>query len=90
MKPCKCGCGLSVKGKRVFVDKEHQLRWMSNGGASLLNALQPLEAKERGGHVAGSQAAESGRLADASRKGGAKAREIAERFRALRASQGLA
>lgn len=81
---CKCGCGQTVKGKRVFVNKEHQLRWMSNGGARELNALQPLEAKERGGQVAGSQAAANGRLVEASKKGAARAREIAERFRAAR------
>jgi hypothetical protein len=81
---CRCGCGTPVKGKRVFVDKEHQLAWMSNGGASELNALQPLDAKVRGGLTAGQQAADTGRLTEASHKGAERAREIAERLRAAR------
>lgn len=80
---CKCGCRQGVSGKRVFVNKEHQLQWMAAGGAGELNALQPLEAKERGGHTSGARALESGRLADASKKGGAKSREIAEKFRGV-------
>jgi hypothetical protein len=70
-----------VKGRRVFVNKEHQLQWMHDGGASELNALQPIEAKQQGGKTTGTQAALSGRLVEASKKGAAKAREIAERFR---------
>jgi hypothetical protein len=87
MKVCRCGCGRSVNGRRVFVNKEHQLEWMVNGGARELNSLQPLEAKVRGGQVAGEHAAASGRLADASQKGAAKAHEIAERFRQMRKSK---
>jgi hypothetical protein len=82
MKLCRCGCGESVRGKRVFVNKEHQLRWMHAGGAREIGALQPLEAKAEGGKTAGAAAAASGRLKEASRKGAARAREIAERFRA--------
>jgi hypothetical protein len=74
----------------VFVDKEHQLQWMLNGGASEMNTLQPIEAKQLGGHTAGTQAQESGRLAEASKKGGAKSREIADRIRAARDSTGNA
>ena len=90
MKLCKCGCGQEVRGKRVFVDKEHQLDWMLKGGASQLNALQPLEAKADGGRITGKQAAESGRLLEASQKGAVRAREIAEAFRQQRQSQSAA
>jgi hypothetical protein len=69
-----------VKRKRVFVNKEHQLQWMRAGGARDLNALQPLEAKERGGYAAGTQAAATGRLYEAAKKGGARSREIALRL----------
>jgi hypothetical protein len=31
---CRCGCGDPVKGRRVFVNKEHQLAWMLRGGAT--------------------------------------------------------
>lgn len=78
----KCGCGQTVKSGRVFVNKEHQLEWMVQGGASEMNALLPHEVKVRGGLTAGHQAADSGRLLDASVKGAAKSREIAEAFRA--------
>jgi hypothetical protein len=81
MKRCLCGCGETIKSRRVFVDKEHQLAWMVAGGASQLNALQPLEAKSRGGHTTGSAAARSGRLLDASRKGAEKSKAIAQSFR---------
>ena len=67
---------------RVFVDKEHQLTWMHAGGAREIAALQPIEDKRRGGRIAGERAAQSGRLADASAKGGARSREIAEELRA--------
>lgn len=83
---CRCGCGQPVKGKRVFVNKEHHLQWMVAGGASQMNALQPLEAKQLGGHVAGTSAVENGRLAEAAKKGAARSREIAERFHNSRAS----
>jgi len=73
-----------VKGRRVFVNKEHQLAWMAAGGAKLMNDLQPIEAKQLGGRITGQQALESGRLAEAARKGGAKSREIAEAWRAKR------
>jgi hypothetical protein len=62
----------------VFVDREHQLDWMSAGGAREMNARTPLEARRRGGQTqaaqidpearrrgglsAGRQAAESGRI----------------------------
>ena len=84
MKICNCVCGQSVKGSRVFVNKEHQLDWMLRGGAKELNALQPVEAKARGGETAGTQAALSGRLQDAAEKGGARSHEIAVEFRAKR------
>lgn len=81
---CKCGCDTPLKGRRVFVNKEHQLRWMLDGGAREMNALQPIEAKQLGGAIAGREAAESGRLAEAGEKGGARSREIAARFRSKR------
>src|SRR5688500_9778504 len=80
-RPCKCGCGARVSRRRAFVNKEHQLRWMREDGASALNALQPLEAKARGGHTTGTAAVASGRLLEAAKLGGAKAREIAEATR---------
>jgi len=81
---CRCGCGEEPKGKRVFVDKEHQLRWMIAGGAREIGALEPPEARAKGGTVAGADAAASGRLREASTKGAARAREIAAEFRARR------
>jgi hypothetical protein len=80
-KTCKCGCGETVRGKRVFVNKEHQLAWMHAGGARELNAMMPDEARALGGQTAGKQAAESGRLQEAAKLGGQRAREIAEAFR---------
>lgn len=82
MQRCKCGCGETVTGRRVFVNKEHQLRWMMDGGAREIGALQPLEAKRDGGRTAGRDAAESGRLAEAGLKGAERARQIAVAFRA--------
>jgi len=84
MAVCKCGCGSPVKRGRAFVDKVHQLAWMDAGGARQMNALQPLEAKIKGGSVAGQEANESGRLRQASLRGAARSREIAERYRAQR------
>jgi len=81
MADCKCGCGETVKGRRVFVNKEHQLSWMLSGGAKELNALLPPEARVKGGQVAGQDAALTGRLLDAAHKGAAKSHEIAEQFR---------
>jgi hypothetical protein len=81
---CKCGCGTPVTGRRVFLNKEHQLEWMLAGGAREMNALQPVEAKQLGGSLAGAEAAHSGRLAEASRKGAARSREIAENLRSRR------
>ena len=77
MADCKCGCGQSTKGTRVFIDKRHQLAWMAAGGAAELNSLQPLEAKARGGATAGKQSAANGKLLAAGKKGGQKAHEIA-------------
>jgi hypothetical protein len=70
---------------KSFVDKEHQLAWMDRGGATAMNAMQPAESKVRGGSVSGTRAAESGRLAEAGLKGAARAREIAEVYRAKNA-----
>jgi hypothetical protein len=84
MAGCTCGCGSAVKRGRAFVDKEHQLAWMNSGGAREMNALQPLEAKIKGGSVAGREASASGRLREASLQGAARSREIAERYRAQR------
>ena len=84
---CKCECGQPTKGTRVFVNKEHQLRWMVAGGASQMNALQPVEAKQRGGHTAGTTLAATGQLAEASKKGAAAVRAITEQFRARRSGE---
>lgn len=66
----------------MFVDKQHQLRWLLNGGASEMNALQPLAAKVQGGATSGRKASESGRLLEAAALGGAKAHRMAAEFRA--------
>jgi hypothetical protein len=84
---CKCGCGEPVKKGRMFVNKEHQLELMVNGGASEMNAMMPEEARAKGGEVAGKQSAESGRLHDAALKGAARSREIAEQFHRNRSSE---
>jgi hypothetical protein len=78
---CRCGCGQPVGRRRSFVNKTHQLRWMAAGGASELNALQPLEAKERGGSISGKKAAASGRLDEMRPKAVEAVREITERWR---------
>jgi hypothetical protein len=57
---------------------------MINGGASEMNALLPDDVRERGGRTTGLRAAASGRLAEASKKGGARSKEIAATFRAKR------
>jgi general stress protein YciG len=80
---CKCGCGLAVpRSNRAFVDKSHQLDWMAAGGAAEMNEMQPIEAKRLGGHVAGSEARDSGRLADAGLKGAERAAEITREWKA--------
>lgn len=78
---CKCGCGETVRGRRVFVNKEHQLAWMNRGGAKEMNALMSDEARALGGRISGAVAAKSGRLREASVKGGRRSREIAQEFR---------
>jgi hypothetical protein len=60
---------------------------MVAGGVREMNEMQPLEGKQRGGHTSGRQAVESGRLVEASLKGGAKSREIARRFRTARGAE---
>jgi len=72
----------------VFVNKVHQLDWMAAGGARKLNALVPIEAKRRGGRIAGPIAFESGTLARAAEKGARRARQIAERWRKTRGKGG--
>ena len=78
---CRCGCGEAVRGRRAFVNKEHQLRWLSSGGARELNALQPIEAKALGGSTSGKKAAASGRLDEMRPKAVEAVREITARFR---------
>ena len=75
-----------MKGRKVFVNKEHQIEWMLASGARQMNELQPIEAKQLGGSVAGRDAAVSGRLAEAGEKGAARSREIAAEFRRRRRS----
>jgi hypothetical protein len=87
METCKCGCGEPMpRPNRKYVNKEHQLAHMVAGEASRMNSLQPIEGKQLGGAVAGRQAEESGRLAEAGKKGAEESRAIAERFRAARSS----
>jgi len=83
---CGCGCGAGVKGKRVFVNKEHQLAWMVAGGAREIGALQPLESKRLGGQIAGRAGVESGSLTRAGLKGAQRSREIADEFRRVRSA----
>jgi hypothetical protein len=85
---CRCGCEEPTKGRRVFIDKEHQLRWMRDGGARELNQLQPIEAKQAGGTVSGMLARDTGRLAKAAVEGGRVSREIAERGRRCLTGEG--
>ena len=84
---CKCGCGESIRKGRVFVNKEHQLAWMMNGGAKELYALMPDEARVRGRKAAGTLAVESGWLREAGLKGANRSREIAEQFRSQLSQQ---
>jgi hypothetical protein len=81
MRPCKCGCKQSVLDSKRYVDKAHQIKHMLAGEAKRLNGQQPVEAKAKGGSVAGTIAARSGRLAAAGHKGAARAREIADHVR---------
>ena len=83
---CKCGCGEPVVGKRVFVDKAHQLAWMHAGGAAELAALLPDDARCRGGKTAGKKAVVSGNLREAARLGGQRVHEIAAACRTKRAA----
>lgn len=85
---CKCGCGQLVKGRRVFVNKEHQLEWMAAGGARELNALQPIDAKVQGGQTAGNLLANSGHLDEIRPKALEKVKQITERFRAKHQAEG--
>ena len=62
---CHCGGGESVKRNRKFVNKEHQLTWMSNGGARELQAMLPHEVLVKAGKVAGQKAVDSGHLYEA-------------------------
>ncbi len=84
MPECRCGCGLGVRGKRVFVNKEHQLEWMLNGGAREMNALLPDEARALGGHVSGKIAVATGRQKKMAAAGAKRSRELAETFKARR------
>ena len=77
-RPCKCGCGERVPSSKRYVDKAHRLAHMRAGEASRLNALQPVDAKRRGGSSSGRKAAASGRLAEAGQVGAARVRAIAE------------
>ncbi len=79
--PCRCECGGLARPGRKYVNKAHQIAHMRAGEASRLNGLQPVESKRAGGHVAGKQAAASGRLAEAAKKGGARSHEIAVNLR---------
>lgn len=50
---CGCGCEQSVMADRKFVNREHYRAWLVAGGAREIGALQPSEAKRRGGGIAG-------------------------------------
>jgi len=38
--PCACGCAEPVASGRMFVDREHQRRWLKDGGGSVLGHLR--------------------------------------------------
>ena len=79
MQTCKCGCGETVpRANKAYVNKEHQLTDMYAGRARELQAMLPVEVKQRSGRAAGRKAVESGRLREAGLKGAARAKEIAE------------
>lgn len=84
---CGCGCGAVLpvsqgKRQRKFVNKEHHLDWMVAGGASQMNAAQPIEAKKLGGHVAGTALRDTGHLAEIGKLGVARSLEISAEWRA--------
>jgi hypothetical protein len=54
---------------------------MNAGGAKEIGALQPIEAKQLGGHVAGTMGVKTGNQAKAARRGGERSREIAAEYR---------
>lgn len=83
MVECRCGCGQEVRPPNTaYVNKEHQLEHLGPGGeGARLNQLQPREAKQAGGRRMGTEAAKSGRLAEAGLKGAARAHELAEKYR---------
>ncbi len=66
------------------MNREHQLDWMFAGGASQMNAMQPIAAKIKGGATSGQQAAESGRLTEAAQRAGEQARKFAAEYRTRR------
>jgi hypothetical protein len=70
----------------VFVNKEYQLDWMVAVGARERGALEPAEARSRGGARSGAQVRDSGMLLQVSAKGGLRSREIARRMRRLRSA----
>lgn len=80
-KLCKCGCGELIRGKRVFVNKEHQLAWLHAGGARELNAMLPDEVRIRGGKTAGRISADTGHLDEVRHLSVARTHEITEQFR---------
>jgi hypothetical protein len=49
MRPCKCGCGELVGGRRWFVNQDHELAWRIDGGARQSNALSSREERGPGG-----------------------------------------
>ena len=84
---CKCGCGRPVpRSNKAYVDKAHQIAHLMAGEASRLNTLQPIEAKQSGGHTAGSAAVASGRLAAAGRLGSESAKRVAREMRDVQES----
>jgi hypothetical protein len=85
-RPCKCGCAEEVPSSRRYVNKRHQIEHMLAGEAKRLNRKQPVAGKQKGGKVAGTQAAASGRLAVAGLKGASRAREIADEIRQRRSA----
>jgi hypothetical protein len=78
---CNCGCGDNIPSSKRYKDKEHQLRHLRSGEAARMNAMQPPEAKRRGGRAAGRAAVASGQLALAGRKGADRIAQIARLLR---------
>lgn len=64
------------------MNKEHQITWMLAGGGREMNALLPVEVRQRAGHRIGLLMHQSGQLREAGAKGAVRSKEIAAEVRA--------